>query len=62
MNSRERVIAVIEGRHPDRIPVYGWVRANLEESINKAFGSVVDFEDKYEFDFAHLFGGPGRYR
>ena len=62
MTSRERVIAVIEGKSFDRIPVYGWVRANLEEQISEAFGSVEAFEDRYEFDFAHLFGGPGRYR
>lgn len=62
MNSRERVIAVIEGRKPDRIPVYAWVRANLEDQINKVFGSVEEFEDTYEFDFAHLFGGFGPYR
>lgn len=31
MNSRERVIDVIEGRKPDRIPIYGWVKANLDE-------------------------------
>ncbi len=62
MTSRERVIAVIEGRRPDRIPVYGWVRANLAEPISEAFGSVEAFEDKYEFDFAHLFGGFGAYR
>lgn len=61
MNSRERVIAVIEGQKPDRIPVYSWVRANLEEQINQAFGSCDAFEDKYEFDFTHLFGGPARY-
>ena len=62
MTSRERVIAVIAGERPDRIPVYGWIRANLEEQINAAFGSVADFEDKYEFDLAHLFGGPFPYR
>jgi len=56
------VIAVIEGQPFDRIPVYGWVRANLEEQLTTAFGSVEDFEDKYEFDFAHLFGGPGSFR
>ena len=61
MLSRERVIAVIEHRQPDRIPIYGWVRANLEPQITEAFGSVEAFEDKYEFDFAHLFGGPGPY-
>ena len=61
MISRERVIAVIEGQRPDRIPIYAWVRANLEEQISTVFGSVDDFEDHYEFDFAHLFGGPKPY-
>jgi len=61
MISRERVIAVIEGRRPDRIPIYGWVRANLEKQISSVFGSVEKFEDRYEFDFAHLFGGPSLY-
>lgn len=61
MTSRERVIAVIESRRPDRIPIYAWVRANLKEQISAAFGSVEDFEDRYEFDFAHLFGGPRPY-
>jgi len=61
MTSRDRVIAVIEGEKPDRIPIYGWVKANLEEQIKEAFGSVDDFEDKYEFDFAHLFGAPPRF-
>lgn len=62
MTSRERVIAVIERQTPDRIPIYGWVAANMEDQIDAAFGSVADFEDRYEFDFAHLFGGPARYR
>lgn len=58
MLPRERVIAVIKHQKPDRIPVYGWVSANLQQPIEKAFGSIEAFEDKYEFDFAHLFGGP----
>ncbi len=58
MTSRERVIAVIEGQRFDRIPVYGWVRANLDAQISAAFGSADAFEDRYAFDFAHLFGGP----
>ena len=62
MNSRERVIAVIEGREPDRMPVYSWVRANLDEEITESFGSCDEFEDTYDFDFAHLFGGPGSYQ
>ncbi|MBN1352301.1 hypothetical protein JXJ21_23090 [candidate division KSB1 bacterium] len=61
MLPRERVIDVIEHRKPDRIPIYGWVKANLEKPISDAFGSVAEFEDKYEFDFAHLFGGPSPY-
>ena len=58
MLPRERVITVMQHGKPDRIPIYGMLRANLEEQITEAFGSVEDFEDKYEFDFAHLFGGP----
>lgn len=59
MLPRERVVAVIEHRKPDRIPIHGWLKANLEEPICGAFGSVEAFEDKYEFDYAHIFGGPG---
>ncbi len=61
MLPRERVITVINHGKPDRIPIYGWVRANLEKQISEVFGSVEAFEDKYEFDFAHIFGGPGCY-
>lgn len=61
MLPRDRVIDVIHHRKPDRVPVYGWVRANLEDQITKAFGSVEAFEDRYEFDYAHVFGGPGVY-
>lgn len=61
MLSRERVIQVIRHQKPDRIPVYGWVGANLTPQITQAYGSVAAFEDRYEFDYAHLFGGPGTY-
>lgn len=61
MKPRERVIKVIMFEKPDRIPIYGLVRANLKEEIEKAFGSVEAFEDRYEFDYAHLFGGPPVY-
>ncbi len=61
MTSRERVQTVIDGGVPDRIPIYGWVRANLDGPISKAFGSCDAFEDHYEFDLAHLFGGPYPY-
>jgi uroporphyrinogen decarboxylase len=61
MTSRDRVIAVIEHRRPDRMPIYGWLKANLGETISREFGSVEAFEDRYEFDFAHLFGGATPY-
>ena len=62
MISRERVIEVIQHRKPDRMPIYGWVGANLDKQISAAFGSVEAFEDRYEFDLAHFFGGPSPYR
>jgi len=58
MIPRERVIAVIERRKPDRIPIYGWLHANVDGMIAAAMGSVEAFEDRYEFDYAHIFGGP----
>lgn len=58
MNSAERVKNTILGNPTDRQPVYGWVRENLSEEISERFGSVEAFEDKYEFDAAHIFGGP----
>ena len=61
MLSRERVIETIRHGKPDRVPIYGWVTANMTNQINEAFGSVEAFEDKYEFDYAHLFGGPPTY-
>lgn len=62
MNSTERVRNVILGKPVDRQPIYGWVYADLKEQITGEFGSVEAFEDYYEFDMAHLFGGPGAYR
>ena len=62
MNSRERVVNVIQGKHVDRQPIYGWVFENLRNEITQSYGSVEDFEDYYEFDMAHLFGGPGAFK
>ena len=61
MLPRERVLQVINKKEPDRMPVYGWVSANLTQQVSDLFGTVESFEDHYEFDFAHLFGGPGTY-
>ena len=58
MNSTERVRAVIAGKSYDRQPIYGWVAGNLGAEITQHWGSVEAMEDKYEFDIAHLFGGP----
>lgn len=58
MNSTERVINTILGKETDRQPIYGWIKENLSAQISERFGSVEAFEDKYEFDTAHIFGGP----
>lgn len=62
MNSTERVTNAILGKSVDRQPIYGWVSANLTEQITAEYGSVAAFEDKYEFDAAHIFGGPGAWK
>ncbi|MBQ4354544.1 MAG: hypothetical protein IJC71_06590 [Clostridia bacterium] len=62
MNSTERVRNTILGKPVDRQPIYGWVSANLSNEISAQYGSVAAFEDKYEFDMAHIFGGPGSIR
>jgi len=61
ITSTERVKKAIKGESVDRTPIYGWVSANLSEQINAAFDSVAAFEDKYCFDAAHIFGGPGAF-
>ena len=62
MTSRERVLRTIRGEATDRTPIYGWVRANLLDEISAQYGSVEAFEDRYEFDAAHIFGSPSPYR
>jgi len=62
MTGTERVRNIILGKETDRQPIYGWVYKNLTEEISAAFGSVAAFEDAYEFDMAHIFGGPGPFR
>lgn len=58
MNSTERVRNTVLGRETDRQPIYGWVKENLSDEISEGFGSVEAFEDRFEFDAAHIFGGP----
>lgn len=62
MNSTERVRNVILGKPVDRQPIYGWVASNLTNELNEAYSSVAAFEDKYEYDMSHIFGGPGAFR
>lgn len=62
MNSTERVKNAILGKRIDRQPIYGWVEWNMKEPLIKNYGSAAAFEDHYEFDAAHLFGGPGAFR
>ena len=62
MTSRERVLEAIRGEATDRTPVYGWVSANLKNEISEIYGSVAAFEDLYEFDAAHIFGGAVPYK
>ncbi|MBN1623184.1 MAG: hypothetical protein JXN10_09275 [Clostridia bacterium] len=62
MNKREMVAKAIKGDSDGRTPVYGWVSANLDKEISEEFGSVRNFEDKYDFDLAHIFGGPKPYK
>ncbi len=59
MTSAERVKNAILGLPVDRTPIYGWVSANLSGPIASSYGYVSAFEDKYRFDAAHIFGGPG---
>ncbi len=58
MNSSERVRNTILGKETDRQPIYAWLKENLGNEILMKFGSVEAFEDRYEFDAAHIFGGP----
>ncbi|MBE7044310.1 MAG: hypothetical protein E7397_02180 [Ruminococcaceae bacterium] len=61
MKSAERVRNTILGKPVDRQPIYGWIFANLSDEITEKWGSVENFEDSYEFDMAHIFGGPHPY-
>ncbi len=58
MNSFERVKNTILGKETDRQPIYGWIKENLNDAISEKFGSVENFEDRFRFDAAHIFGGP----
>lgn len=58
MKSYELVAQTIRGRNTGRTPIYGWIAWNLDWAANDRFPVYTAFEDHYEFDLAHLFGGP----
>ena len=58
MKSYELVAQTIKGNNPGRTPIYGWIAWNLDWNKNEKYNTFTTFEDKYEFDMAHLFGGP----
>lgn len=57
MDSTQRVTNLLTGKPFDRQPIYGWVYGNLTTEIDDKWGSLQKFEEKYEFDMAHLFSG-----
>ncbi len=61
MNGIERVTRMLKGQDFDRQPLYGWIEHNLKEEVNAHWGSIEALEDKYEFDLAHIFGGPSTF-
>jgi len=61
MDSRELVRKTLRGANPGRTPLHGWVDRNLEKGLTAAFGSPANFEDKYSFDLAFVFGIPECY-
>jgi uroporphyrinogen decarboxylase len=58
MKSYDLVTQTIRGKNPGKTPIYGWIAWNLDWKNNQKYKTYQNFEDKYEFDMAHLFGGP----
>jgi len=59
LNANKLVRDTILGKNNSTVtPVYGWLFENMRGKIQSEFGSVENFEDKYNFDLAHIFGGP----
>ena len=62
MNSTERVRNIILGKPVDRQPIYCWTGSRIRDKICSKWGSVEAFQDHYEFDMAHIFGGPRTFK
>lgn len=62
MKSYELVAKTIKGENTTGVtPIYAWVFDNVIDKITNEFGSMSNFEDHYQLDMAHLFGGPSTY-
>jgi len=42
--SQQRVVKTIRHETPDRMPITGWIRGNMDDAIIKAYGSLDAFE------------------
>ena len=62
MNSTERVRNIILGKPVDRQPIYCWTGSRIRDKICSKWGSIEAFQDHYEFDMAHIFGGPRTFK
>jgi len=58
MKPCEVVAKTIKGEKSLYTPLYAWIWENVNDKIERAYGSMAAFEDKYEFDMAHIFGAP----
>ena len=59
MKPYELVARTIRGENDTGItPTYGWLKENLTPQLTESFGSVLNFEEEYQFDMHHVFGGP----
>lgn len=59
LTSRTLVADTIRGIQPRSItPMYAWVFDNVVDRITQQYGSMHAFEDRWQFDLAHIFGGP----
>ena len=55
MNRKERLLAVVKGNEPDRIPVSTWMHlSEFDQDPRSLAEAMVDFNEKYDFDFIKM--------
>ena len=60
MESKERVLATLAHQKPDRIPLHVWLfREDVNEQLEKEFGSPDKFYDEFGIDVYHSFPAVG---